>query len=272
MEKLRQTNTLNGKSHGHMLKYKKGELIMNLTKKIKQKYHFKYITLIFLFMLYIPLVGIIVTQFKYKYLFPMFYIFFILLFIVDMLLSYIYYKKMTLPDLETYDILKKYLEYFSSSIFSDLEYTESITWFSRLVQTSFRKKEEANNDILNNTVHKLYLVLRPNSQNLCDALKRKSAFSNLATKLLNNEDISEDIANFKNIDIESYKYFSLILDKNILIYTLVLSIHIFACFLLTKGSCSQFNPNFFFGNLLLYGPADLLAILVYKGIVKSTKE
>jgi hypothetical protein len=195
-----------------------------------------------------------------------------MLFIINALLSYIYYKKLTLPELETYDILKKYLEYFSASNFSDLEYTESITWFSRLVQTSFRKKEEASDDILNIAVHELYLVLRPNSHNQCDALMRKSAFANLATKLLKGEDIHNDIDKFKNIDIESYKYFNLILDKNILIYILVFSIHIFACFLLTKGSCSQFNFSFFFGNLFLYIPADLLAILVYKGIVKSTKE
>lgn len=67
-------------------------LIMDISKKIKQKYYCKYITLLFLLILYVPLFGIIITQFVRKDLFLIFYIFFIIDFIISIFLTNILYK------------------------------------------------------------------------------------------------------------------------------------------------------------------------------------
>lgn len=65
---------------------------MNINKKIKEKFYFKYITLFFLLTLYIPLIGIIITQFVRKDLFSITYMVFIIDFIISIILTNIYYK------------------------------------------------------------------------------------------------------------------------------------------------------------------------------------
>ena len=39
---------------------------MNLKKTLKRKFYLKYFTLVFLLLLYVPIIGLIVTQFAYK--------------------------------------------------------------------------------------------------------------------------------------------------------------------------------------------------------------
>ena len=60
---------------------------MNINKKIKEKFYFKYITLFFLLTLYIPLIGIIITQFVRKDLFSITYMVFIIDFIISIILT-----------------------------------------------------------------------------------------------------------------------------------------------------------------------------------------
>ena len=65
---------------------------MDISKKIKQKYHCKYITLCCLLMLYILFLGIIITQFIGTGLFRIFYIIFIIDLIISIILTNVYYK------------------------------------------------------------------------------------------------------------------------------------------------------------------------------------
>lgn len=243
---------------------------MNINKKIKEKFYFKYITLFFLLTLYIPLIGIIITQFVRKDLFSITYMVFIIDFIISIILTNIYYNFFKLPEIEDIDMLIEYINFFKSNP-SDLLYIESITWFSHLIKDAYIKPNECNCDEFNGYINHLYLILRPNNSGLCAATKRKSSFVALCIKIINKENINEDISNFKNTPTEKYNYINIVHDKNIIIYTLFLPIHTFACFLITKGSCSTFNASVFFGNLLLYIPTDILAILIYKGVLKNTQ-
>lgn len=245
-------------------------LIMDISKKIKQKYYCKYITLLFLLILYVPLFGIIITQFVRKDLFLIFYIFFIIDFIISIFLTNIYYKLFKLPEIEDINILIMYIKFFKPEI-SDLLYTEAVTWFSHLIKDVYIKPNECKSKELNSHVNSLYLILRPNDLGLCEATKRKSSFISLCKKIIDNESIDKDIANFKNKPCEKYHYINIVHDKNIIIYTLFLPIHTFVCFLITKGSCNTFNAYIFLGNLLLYIPTDMLAIFIYKGILKNTQ-
>ena len=243
---------------------------MNINQKIKQKFYCKYITLFFLLLLYIPLLGIVITQFVRKDLFPIAYTFFIIDFIISIILTSVYYKLFKLPKIEDFNMLVEYMNFFKSGT-SDLLYTEAITWFSHLVKEAYIKPNQCKSDEFNEYINSLYLVLRPNDIGLCEAAKRKSSFVVLCTKAINEENIAEDISSFKNTPTEKYHYINFIHDKNIIIYALFLPIHTFACFLITKGTCSTFNAFTFFGNLLLYIPTDILAILVYKGFLKNTQ-
>ena len=63
---------------------------------------------------------------------------------------------------------------------------------------------------------------------ICTATKRKSSFVALCIKIINKENINEDISNFKNTPTEKYNYINIVHDKNIIIYTLFLPIHTFA--------------------------------------------
>ena len=107
---------------------------MNLKKTLKRKFYLKYFTLVFLLLLYVPIIGLIVTQFAYKDYFMHFFITFIVMFAIAILLNIIYEKRFGLPQISNIRDLTNYLEYFSSSTISDLEYTESITWFSRIIR------------------------------------------------------------------------------------------------------------------------------------------
>ncbi len=261
-------NILSGNNMGSCIERRL--LIMDISKKIKQKYYCKYITLLFLLILYVALFGIIITQFVRKDLFLIFYIFFIIDFIISVFLTNIYYKLFKLPKIENINILIMYIDFFKPEI-SDLLYTETVTWFSHLIKDAYIKPNECKTTEFSNYINRLYLILRPNDLGLCEATKRKSSFISLCKKIIDKESIDEDITNFKNKPCEKYHYINIVHDKNIIIYALFLPIHTFACFLITKGSCSTFNAYIFFGNLLLYIPTDILAILIYKGILKNTQ-
>ena len=133
---------------------------MNLKKTLKRKFYLKYFTLVFLLLLYVPIIGLIVTQFAYKDYFMHFFITFIVMFAIAILLNIIYEKRFGLPQISNIRDLTNYLEYFSSSTISDLEYTESITWFSRIIHSAYLQKAETQ-DIFTEIINKLHLILRP---------------------------------------------------------------------------------------------------------------
>ena len=116
MERFLQTNTLSGKLLGR--KYKEIST-MNLKKTLKRKFYLKYFTLVFLLLLYVPIIGLIVTQFAYKDYFMHFFITFIVMFAIAILLNIIYEKRFGLPQISNIRDLTNYLEYFSSSTISD---------------------------------------------------------------------------------------------------------------------------------------------------------
>lgn len=221
-------------------------------------------------MLYILFLGIIITQFIGTGLFRIFYIIFIIDLIISIILTNVYYKLFKLPEIEDIDILFKYIDYFKSDMY-DLEYVEAITWFYHLIKDAYIKPNECKSEEFNTYIDRLHFILRPNGSGVCEATKRKSSFISLCKKIIDKESIDEDVLNFKNTPIEKYQYIHSVLDRNIIIYVLVLLLHLFACFLITQGSCSAFNVFTFFGNLLLCIPTDILAILLYKGILKNTQ-
>ena len=244
-----------------------GGIAMNLSKQIKRKYHFKYITLFCLLLLFLPLLGIIATQFIHQDLYPVCVRIFIILLALDFFLMHIYYKILLLPTINTYDILLEYLNYFSSDTIKDLEYTEAITWFSELVRSAYKTKDGTFDQQLTDIINKLYYILRPNDHNISDALSRKSGFIKLTKQVIDGEDITESIRAFRDLKVEKYTYTP---DKNMFIYIVFIIIHIFGCFLLTKSENSPFNIYSFLGNVCMYIPADIAVILVYKGILKSS--
>lgn len=248
---------------------------MNLKKTLKRKFYLKYFTLVFLLLLYVPIIGLIVTQFAYKDYFMHFFITFIVMFAIAILLNIIYEKRFGLPQISNIRDLTNYLEYFSSSTISDLEYTESITWFSRIIHSAYLQKAETQ-DIFTEIINKLHLILRPqNNDRLCIAFKHKKSFIKLSQDLCNSSDdmqtLDFNINAILDEEPEKYKFIKITLDKNILFYLLLFPIHIFGCFLLTKSDNKTFNVTAFVANLALYIPADILAILIYTGFIKDTK-
>lgn len=156
-----------------------------------------------------------------------------------------------------------------------LNYTETITWFSRIVHSSYLQKVDTQNNFTE-IINKLHLILRPENNNrLCIALKHKKSFIKLSHDLLNAPDdmkrLDANIETIKNEEPEKYKFIESFLDRNILLYLSLFPIHIFVCLLLSKTESSSFNVITFIGNLTLYIPADILAILVYIGFIKEVK-
>ena len=248
---------------------------MNLIKHIKNKYHFKYFTLIFSLLLYIPVIGLVITQFIAKNYFLHCFVIFIIMFIVAIILNIIYEKKYVLPPINNKEDLKNYIQYFSTSKISDLEYTESITWFSRLIHNSYLQTRDIDDDFTS-IINTLHLILRPqNNTGLCIAINHKDAFIKLSKDLYKSFDSKTLISNIETLQNQTpqkYRFIHLTLDKNILIYLLFFPVHILGCFLLTKDSDNTFKTNVFIGNLLLYIPSDILILLIYIGVVKNTQD
>lgn len=242
---------------------------MKLEKTLKRKFYLKYFTLVFLLLLIVPIIGLIVTQFVYKEYCIHFYITSIVMFAIAILLNIIYEKLFELPQISNIHDLTNYLEYFSSSTISVLEYTESITWFSGIIHSAYLQKTETQ-DIFTEIINKLHLILHPRI-----VLKHKKSFTKLSQDLCNSSDDMQTLNfNIKTIldeEPEKYKFITITLDKNILFYLLLFPIHIFGCFLLAKSNNNTFNVTAFVANLTLYIPADILAILIYTGFIKNTK-
>lgn len=248
---------------------------MNIEKTLKRKFHLKYFTLAFLLLLYVPIIGLIVTQFVYKDYFTHAFITFIVMFVISILLILVYEKRYALPSINNICTLESYLEYFSTSTISDLEYTETITWFSQILHSVYIQKTESQ-DIFTETINKLHLILRPqDNDKLCIAFKHKKSFIKLSQDFCNSSDdmqsLDANIEAIQNEEPEKYKFIKFTLDKNILFYLLLFPVHIFGCFLLAKSENNTFNLTTFTANFVLYIPADLLAILIYTGFIKNTK-
>ena len=93
-------------------------------------------------------------------------------------------RRFGLPQISNIRDLTNYLEYFSSSTISDLEYTESITWFSRIIHSTYLQKAETQ-DIFTEIINKLHLILRPqNNDRLCIAFKHKKSCESLIKDFL----------------------------------------------------------------------------------------
>lgn len=249
----------------------------NLHKLIKYKFYFKYFIVFLTFMLYIPLIGIIVTQFKNQEHFLNFLIAFGVLFIVITILNIIYEKFFILPDIDSEDILYKYLCYFEKK-HKYLEFTEVMTWFYRKIRAVYLEKKENYTD-KDRLISNLYSVLRSyNNSTSCYALKHMESFEKLANMMIKEYETthklkqlsSEDIENFRNEKTEKHFVIEWIHDKNIIIYLLVFPIHICGCFFLALET-NGFSLKSFGGNLCLYLPADFIAILLYNGFLKQQK-
>lgn len=101
------------------------------------------------------------------------------MFIVAIILNIIYAKKYVLSPINNNDDLKNYIQYFATSKISDLEYTETITWFSRLIHNSYLQNRETDDDFTS-IINKLHLILRPqNNTGLCIAINHKDLYKSI---------------------------------------------------------------------------------------------
>lgn len=227
--------------------------------------------------LYISIIGIIVTQFIAQGYFLFFLIAFGVQFGIIIILNYIYEKFLVLPDIESEDTLYEYLCYFEKK-YTYLEFTEVISWFYRKIRLAYLEKNEnyTDKDIL---ISNLYNLLRPhNSSTSCYALKHMDGFRKLVSMIISQYDTThklnelsvEEIKNFRNEKPEKHFIIEWIHDKNIVIYLLVFSIHICGCFFLALET-NVFSVKSFVGNMCLCIPTDVIAILLYNGIIKEKK-
>ena len=253
--------------------------IKKLHMLIKRKFYFKYITLVCILFLYVPLVGIIVTQFEYKECFWYYFIGFIALFIGVIVMNMVYEKVFVLPDIDSADMLYKYLNYFTLE-HRYLQYTEAITWFYRKIQAKYQEKRDVYTN-MDNVINQLHRVLRPRGNHTTSfAMEHMDAFRRLSSEVISSynetknnfkELTLEEMDNFRNEETEKHYIVDWLHDKNLLIYLLVFPIHIFGCILLSLSDKNTILWKSFVGNFFLYIPTDFIAILLYKGIMKSNK-
>lgn len=248
-----------------------------INKLLRRKFCFKYFILCVVLLLYIHLAGIIATQFVFKEYSVNCAIAFAVHFTLVLVMNVVYEKVCVLPRIESLDGLYKYLKYFTSEI-SYLEYTESITWFYRMICVEYRTKTSAYTD-KEEIINQLHSLLRPygNGTNSI-AVNRKDLFGKLATELVNGYEESkkfreitlEEIATFRNEQPEKHIIFKWIRDKNVLIYLSIFPLHILGCALLAITD-ERLCIRAFVGNLCLYIPTDIIAILLYNGVIKDSK-
>lgn len=250
---------------------------INLEKLIRKKIFCKYVTIFFILMLYIPLAGFIVTQFKYKKYFVHCLIAFIFIFCVALVMNVVYEKVFVLPRIESLDALYAYLKYFASR-HSYFEYTESITWFYRMICAEYKTKREIYTD-KEEIINQLHYLIRPYGNGTINiAMNRMNLFRKLAIELVDSyektkkfkEFSSEEMDIFRNEQSEKHIIFKWIRDKNVLIYLSIFPLHILGCALLAMTE-EGLSAKLFVGNLLLYIPADIIAILLYNGVMKDSK-
>lgn len=248
-----------------------------IDRLIRKKFYFKYVTLFCVLLLYIPLAGIIVTQFIFKEKFVSCFIAFIIHFFVVLAMNVVYEKVFVLPRIESLDVLYTYLKYFSSE-HNYLEYTESITWFYRMICAEYKAKRDVYTD-KEGIIYQLHFLLSPyGNGTISIAMNRMNLFRELAAELVSTYEKTEkfkvfsleEMETFRNRQPEKYIIFKWIRDKNVLIYLSIFPLHILGCALLaiTKEGLSA---KLFVGNLLLYIPADIIAILLYNGVMKDSK-
>lgn len=250
---------------------------MDINKMFKRKYHLKYTILSLIILLYFWLIGSIITQYVYKNYSVFFFGIFIVQFLLVVVMNLLYEKKCSLPKIESIEILKAYLKYFSEEELSYLEFTETITWFYRMIHTSYVERKEKTEDFTL-IMNQLHYIMRPeNNSTNCAVIKFPKGFADLTSQIL--YEIEQNPSGFSKRDFTSInladndtKYYLInwIHDKNIIIYALIIPVHIFGCILLASGSA--FSWKSFLGNLCLYIPADICVILLYNGIIRQTKE
>lgn len=251
-----------------------------LHRLIKHRFRMKYALLFLILMLYVPLIGMMITQFIFRNSFQVFFIWFIFQLAVAIILNIRLERKYALPVLDSEDIIYKYLCYFKKFKRDQqyLEYTEVITWFYRKVQAAYTEKKDTYTDT-DKIINNLHSALRPqDNRTTCYAIRHMEGFKTIVNTIISDYEVShklkeltyEQIESFRSEKEEKHFVVSWIHDKNILTYLLVLVVHIFGCFLL---ACSEEKILWltFWGNICLCIPMDIVVILLYCGIVKDNK-
>lgn len=184
--------------------------------------------------------------------------------------AFIFDKIDIYSDISKDKVVEQYISLFAKNDMSNYKYLEVITWFSRWNHEHFQSRD--NNQEIDQLIIKLELCLRPNGNGLCLASHHKNAFTKLCDKLVDcqPEEQLKEIVNeaneMKKNPPEKYKIFSLGLDHNILIYMIIIVFHLSAIVLIGG------KLNIIIGNILFYIPSDILAILIYKGILIQIEE
>lgn len=243
----------------------------NLIKRINKRFLLKYMIFCMLIMGMILVVTGYVLAFIFKEIgnYVIYYAFAFLLVSVEW--AFLFDKLNIYTALSKYDILNQYILFFAKSKISNTKYIEIITWFSRWNHKNFRLKNDYEQEV-DKVITKLELLLRPNDNGFCLASRHKNTFLKLCAKLekCETEEKMKEIENAvnemeKNLP-EKYRFFSLGLDHNILIYLSIIAFHISASILISD------NIKNIIGNILFYIPSDILVILVYKGIINEREK
>ncbi len=202
--------------------------------------------------------------------------------IILSLLCGIYDGKYIFSNYTNLDYVKGVLQYFSEEKMGFFAYSESLIWFSGIVQYSYRQKKDDYNDY-DQLINALHRILR-NENGLCYAIHYQNEFMILAGQLLNemhstqnyNKRIDDFLIQTQKYPIHHHKktWFkkSAFLEKStfktLMVYVVIIIMHIGGCLLLGNATV-PFNNYEFWGNVCLAIPSDILLILVFKGWVKE---
>jgi len=244
----------------------------NLAKRINGKFKCKYIILIeLLFLLLLSILFMII-----QFISPIICIYLMISILWGFLIAFFLIRRYEKIDL-TLEIPEKksineFLLFFSKENMSYFRYTEIITWFAMWIHQY--AKSNISDEETCELISKLNLILRPYENRLCLAIYHKKEFINLCIELSKEKDFKEKqkdiLSSFDRMELnkpEEYRYFnSLILEKSILVYILIIIFHIVAAILVSGQDIKNI-----IGNLFFYLPGDVLLILIYTGIIKDRR-
>ncbi|MFQ6803570.1 MAG: hypothetical protein ACLRT5_00715 [Lachnospiraceae bacterium] len=159
--------------------------------------------------------------------------------------------------------INNFLKIFAENSFKIFEYTEYISWFS-----GDMKRLYLDNEIHNKLVNQLYYGLRMDENGVCIASLHRNAFQKICKDIIENKNINiiPRFQEMKSQPVDTKITFSILVDKNIFFYFVLILVHLFGCLLISD------NVKETFGNILICIPGDLVMIFIYKGIIRETNE
>ena len=246
---------------------------MEISNKINKRYKFQIISLIIVTLTYIPLGAFVISAFFCKEYFNICLIVFMGFLLIDVAIVILFFHLdiVSLPPINSIDVLYKYLEYYSYNDLSDFKYITVVGSFSKLIKAAHNRKTAGEDRKFDELVSSLYMVLRSDEEyeERCVAAYHKKSFIKLVNAILDGTYRYEQIIQMekepKDVDDSIKGNVVKFFRKNLSIEVFLLAVicHIAGCFMKGEGIVAQ---------LLLALPPDFIMILVFFGIVKEHKE